>query len=612
MHRAGRRGRERRAGASDRHAAGVGRRRARRGRGTSARDRPYRCGLVDRLRRADVAQLGRPVGGDDEHRHVGQAGLDDRRVEVGRRRAARAQQHRRRRRRARGRGRRTPAARSSWTTWTRAARRAPARASAIGVLRDPGATTAWRDAAARPTRRRAWRRTSPARRRAVTSRSTIRHRRYASVPTVARRDRSAGRRRRPMHDRDLVRRRLPVVLHRQAPVRARRSTTLGDDPTFDGVDVVYRPFQLDPTAPPGTPMPVAEAYARKFGGPERAAGDHRPRHRDRRRRGARVPPRPGPAGQHRATPTACCGAPSTHGPPVAQATLKERLLRGLLHRRSRHRRPRGARRRAPPTSASTPTTCAQFLDGDDGRRRGRWPSACARRRAGITAVPTYVVDGALGDPRRPGPRHVRAGAAPPGGDRTSPADAARAPTVAAPDAGSSSSTASPRPAASWDAGRRSLAADGYEVVAVDAPGHGGSADVARRPRRRRRRCSARAGGRATYVGYSMGGRLCLHLAVARPTSSSGWCWSAPPPGIDDAGERAAAPGRRRRAGRRRSSATASTRSSTAGWPSRCSPALARRRRLDDRRRNTAAGLASSLRLAGTGTQEPLWDRARRR
>ena len=30
--------------------------------------------------------------------------------------------------------------------------------------------------------------------------------------------------------------------------------------------------------------------------------------------------------------------------------------------------------------------------------------------------------------------------------------------------------------------------------------------------------------------------------------------------------------------------------------------------LDDRRRNDAAGLASSLRLAGTGTQRPLWDR----
>jgi predicted DsbA family dithiol-disulfide isomerase len=36
------------------------------------------------------------------------------------------------------------------------------------------------------------------------------------------------------------------------------------------VDVVYRPFQLDPTASPGSSMPVAEAYARKFGGPEQA------------------------------------------------------------------------------------------------------------------------------------------------------------------------------------------------------------------------------------------------------------------------------------------------------------------------------------------------------
>ncbi len=33
------------------------------------------------------------------------------------------------------------------------------------------------------------------------------------------------------------------------------------DGEFD-VDVVYRPFQLDPTASPGTSMPVAEAYAR--------------------------------------------------------------------------------------------------------------------------------------------------------------------------------------------------------------------------------------------------------------------------------------------------------------------------------------------------------------
>jgi predicted DsbA family dithiol-disulfide isomerase len=36
------------------------------------------------------------------------------------------------------------------------------------------------------------------------------------------------------------------------------------------VKVVYRPYQLDPTASPGSSTPVVEAYAKKFGGPERA------------------------------------------------------------------------------------------------------------------------------------------------------------------------------------------------------------------------------------------------------------------------------------------------------------------------------------------------------
>ena len=36
------------------------------------------------------------------------------------------------------------------------------------------------------------------------------------------------------------------------------------------VDIVYRPYQLDPTALPGAATPVSEAYAKKFGGAERA------------------------------------------------------------------------------------------------------------------------------------------------------------------------------------------------------------------------------------------------------------------------------------------------------------------------------------------------------
>jgi predicted DsbA family dithiol-disulfide isomerase len=36
-------------------------------------------------------------------------------------------------------------------------------------------------------------------------------------------------------------------------------------------DVSYHPYQLDPTAAPGSAGPVIDAYAKKFGGPERAA-----------------------------------------------------------------------------------------------------------------------------------------------------------------------------------------------------------------------------------------------------------------------------------------------------------------------------------------------------
>ena len=36
------------------------------------------------------------------------------------------------------------------------------------------------------------------------------------------------------------------------------------------LEVNYRPFQLDPTAPLGAPSPVRDAYAKKFGSPERA------------------------------------------------------------------------------------------------------------------------------------------------------------------------------------------------------------------------------------------------------------------------------------------------------------------------------------------------------
>ena len=39
----------------------------------------------------------------------------------------------------------------------------------------------------------------------------------------------------------------------------------------ESFEIVWRPFQLDPTAPKGTAQPVKAVYEKKFGGPERAA-----------------------------------------------------------------------------------------------------------------------------------------------------------------------------------------------------------------------------------------------------------------------------------------------------------------------------------------------------
>ena len=57
----------------------------------------------------------------------------------------------------------------------------------------------------------------------------------------------------------------------------------------------------------------------------------------------------------------------------------------------------------------------------------------------------------------------------------------------------------------------------FEVVSIDAPGHGGSSEVrADLPSGAALVADADAGGHGTYVGYSMGGRLALHVALAFP------------------------------------------------------------------------------------------------
>ncbi len=155
----------------------------------------------------------------------------------------------------------------------------------------------------------------------------------------------------------------------------------------------------------------------------------------------------------------------------------------------------------------------------------------------------------------------------------------------------------------------------HEVVRVDLPGHGRSAAVEVRDLVDAGRLVAAAGGDATYVGYSMGGRIALHAAFARPERVQRLVLVSAHPGIDDAAERAA---------RRHADDALATRLEATG-PGRLTideflaewleaPLFAH---LDEatsdveaRRGNTTAGLARALRALGTGTQR--FDRARLR
>jgi len=159
---------------------------------------------------------------------------------------------------------------------------------------------------------------------------------------------------------------------------------------------------------------------------------------------------------------------------------------------------------------------------------------------------------------------------------------------------------------SWDVVARALAPT-YDVVALDAPGHGELADVTL-DLWQGARLVAQQGGRAAYGGYSMGGRLCLHVALAHPDFVEALLLVGTTAGIRDEVERV---------NRRRDDEARAARIERDGvdaflreWLAQ--PLLASlpsgARGLDDRRAITAAGLAASLRLAGTGAQEPLWDR----
>lgn len=150
-------------------------------------------------------------------------------------------------------------------------------------------------------------------------------------------------------------------------------------------------------------------------------------------------------------------------------------------------------------------------------------------------------------------------------------------------------------------------ADRYEIMLIDAPGHGGSSTV-HAGLVESGHLIGEMGGHATYLGYSMGARMVLHLAVDSPHLIDRLVLVSATGGIDDANERAA---------RRASDEALAVDLERYGLDAFLErwlalPLFARLSAEaadpDDRRRNSVDGLASSLRLAGTGTQEPLWER----
>jgi 2-succinyl-6-hydroxy-2,4-cyclohexadiene-1-carboxylate synthase len=152
-------------------------------------------------------------------------------------------------------------------------------------------------------------------------------------------------------------------------------------------------------------------------------------------------------------------------------------------------------------------------------------------------------------------------------------------------------------ASSWSAVRRVLDGD---TRAVEVP------DPDDFPRTA---CAiGEAGGSGVYAGYSMGGRLCLRLALDRPELVRALVLVSATPGIEDASERASrVESDERWAGLAERDGVDAFLARWLAQPMFASvpadaPGLA------DRRALTPAFLAACLRRLGTGAMEPMWDR----
>lgn len=154
-------------------------------------------------------------------------------------------------------------------------------------------------------------------------------------------------------------------------------------------------------------------------------------------------------------------------------------------------------------------------------------------------------------------------------------------------------------ARSWDHVVERLPAD-VEPNALDIPAGADFVTTAR--------TLGDAGGLGTYVGYSMGGRLCLRLALDRPQLVERLVLVSASPGIADPEEHAA------RQVSDEHLACEIERDGVDAFLLRwlAQPLFAtlsvEDADLEDRATHSAAALAATLRTFGTGTQEPMWHR----
>lgn len=159
---------------------------------------------------------------------------------------------------------------------------------------------------------------------------------------------------------------------------------------------------------------------------------------------------------------------------------------------------------------------------------------------------------------------------------------------------------------SWKPVADRFAALGHEVVIIDLPGHGGSG-MARADLRTSADLLGQTAGPATYIGYSLGGRVVLHLAVMSPHIVDRVVVIGATPGLNDEAERAV----RRTSDERfaRQILEIGVARFLDAWVDQAvfGGATLAEDELADRRRNTPEGLAASLRLCGTGSQLPLWE-----